>query len=249
MAKKKVYCVFDTETIGIDKKWIYDLGMVISTNRGKDILHRKRWIIKEVMEVPNIEKMAYYGSKMRTFYKGLPKIPFSQAKEEFNNILQKFKVDTIVAYNLQFDMAAIKETLELTNNGKKFLKQKMEYFDLWNAACDSIFQKRDFKKKAIENGWMSDAGNYRTNAQVCYQYITGDYQFVETHTALEDANIETRILQEVLKQKKKIVRNSIISHPWRKVQEVKEEKFDWYFVPKDGGAPVKINIKALTGER
>lgn len=223
MAKKKVYGVFDTETIGIDNKWIYDLGLVVIEKTGK-ILYKKRWIIKEVIEIPNIEKIAFYGSKIPLFYKGLPVVPFKQAKEEFNQILEEMEVTTITAYNLQFDMGAIKDTLQFTNTGKKFLKKSYEYFDLWNATCDSIFQQKRFKRVAIEENWLTEKGNIRSSAEIAYMYITGNYQFMEEHTALEDSEIEAEILQKVLKQKKKITRNTIISNPWRKIQfKVKKE--------------------------
>ena len=215
--RKNIYCVFDTETIGLDKKWIYDLGCVITDKHGK-IYHKARWIIKEVMDIPHIEQMAFYGKKINTFYKGMESVSFKNAQTEFNNIIHNFDVNMICAYNLFFDMSALKQTLEFTNNGKKFLNKPLTYFDLWNASCDSFFKQKTFKKVAEREGWVSNIGNYRTNAEVAYKYITGDFQFVESHTALEDAEIESIILIDILRQKKKIVKNEIIHHPWRKVQ-------------------------------
>ncbi len=218
MEKKKVYCVFDTETIGVSKKWIYDLGLVIMEKTGNP-LAMYRWRIKEVLEIPGIEKIAYYGEKIPAFYKGLPAVTFTQAKKEFNEILVKMGVTTITAYNLQFDMLAIKDTLKHTNSGSKFLEKDYEYFDLWNASCDSFFQQKRFKRIAIEQNWLTEKGNIRTSAEIAYRYITGDYQFMETHTALEDAEIEGKILQAVIRQKKKIIRNELVAHPWRKVNK------------------------------
>ena len=216
MAKKKIYCVFDVETIGIDKKWVYDIGMVIITKTGRQLL-MQRWRIKEILEIPGIEKIAYYGEKIPTFYSGLPVVTFAQAKKEFNKILEKMEVTTITAYNLQFDISAIKQTLQQTNSGRNFLEKPYEYFDLWNASCDSFFQQKRFKRIAIEQNWLTEKGNIRTGAEIAYRYITGNYQFMEKHTALEDAEIEARILQEVLRQKKKIIRNELVDQPWRKV--------------------------------
>jgi len=218
MARKNVYCVFDTETIGIDKKWIYDLGLVITHKTGQP-LYTKRWIIEEVMNIPNIREIAYYGEKINTFYKNMEPVKFAFAREEFREIMRKFKVNIIVAYNLQFDMSAIKQTLDFTGIGYKFLSDPCEYFDLWNASCNSFFQQKSFKETATKQGWVSKAGNFLTNAEVAYRFITKDYQFKESHTALEDARIETIILQEIARQKKAVQKNQIIYHPWKKVQE------------------------------
>ena len=215
--KKNIYCVFDTETIGIDKKWIYDLGCVIMDKKG-NIYHAERWIIDEVINLPNIEQMAYYGQKIKTFYKNMKTVPFFEAKQDFNNILINYEVNTICAYNLFFDMSAIRQTLQLTNIKGKFLTKNYNYFDIWNACCDSVFQQKTFRIVAQNEGWVSPAGNYRTNAEVAYRYITGNYNFIESHTALEDSYIEGVILQDILRQKKKIVKNQIIAHPWKKVQ-------------------------------
>ena len=215
--RKNIYCVFDTETIGLDKKWIYDLGCVITDKHGK-IYHKARWIIKEVMDIPNIEQMAFYGKKIDTFYKGMESVSFKTARTEFNNILQEFNVNMICAYNLPFDIQALKATLELTNCGKKFLDKPITYFDIMGASCESFFQQKTFKKVAEREGWLTEKGNYRTTAEVAYRYVTGDFQFVESHTALEDCEIETIILQDVLRQKKKIVKNQIVYNVWRKAQ-------------------------------
>ncbi len=215
--RKNIYCVFDTETIGIDKKWIYDLGMVVIGKTGRP-LYEKRWIIDEVINIPNIEEIAFYGEKIRTFYNKEQSVKFAFAREEFRDIMKYFQVNVITAYNLQFDMSAIKQTLEFTEIGKKFLNDTVDYFDLWNASCNSFFQQKQYKEMAKKYGWVSEKGNFGTSAEVAYRFITKNPNFVESHTALEDARIEAIILQEVCRQKKGYQKNQIIHMPWRKVQ-------------------------------
>ena len=217
MAKPNIYCVFDTETVGIDKKWIYDLGLVIVAKTGK-ALYKKRWIIDEIINIPNIEQMAFYGDKIKKFYNKEQAVKFALAREEFRDIMKYFEVNVITAYNLQFDMSAIKDTLQKLEIGNKFLNNPVDYFDLWNASCNSIFQQKYYKVIARQQNWLTEKGNFLTNAEVAYRYITGNYNFVESHTALEDAEIEGRILQEVCRQKKGFQKNQIIHMPWRKAQ-------------------------------
>lgn len=217
MAKENIYCVFDTETVGVKKKWIYDLGMVILTKKS-NILYKKRWTIEEVMNIPNIAEIAYYGDKVRTFYKNMQPVKFALAREEFRQIMNYFQVNVVTAYNLHFDMSAIKETLQFTEIGNKFLNYSVNYFDLWDACCNSIFQQKTFKLIATEQNWLTKQKNFQTTAEIAYRYITGNYNFIEPHTALEDAIIEAKILQFVCRQKKKIHTNEIIQNPWRKVQ-------------------------------
>jgi len=217
MAKPNIYCVFDTETVGIDKKWIYDLGLVIVAKTGK-ALYKKRWIIDEIINIPNIEQMAFYGDKIKKFYNKEQAVKFALAREEFRDIMKYFEVNVITAYNLQFDMSAIKDTLQKLEIGNKFLNNPVDYFDLWNASCNSIFQQKYYKVIARQQNWLTEKGNFLTNAEVAYRYITGNYNFVESHTALEDAEIESTILQEICRQKKGFQKNQIIHMPWRKAQ-------------------------------
>ena len=53
---------------------------------------------------------------------------------------------------------------------------------------------------------MSDTGLYfSTNAEVAMQYLSEKYDFIEDHTALSDAEIETEILFYCLKRGKIVV--------------------------------------------
>ena len=224
--KKNIYCVFDTETIGIEKKLIYDLGLVITAKKG-DILHRKQWIIEEVFTNKSLMKQAYYGYKKALFYEPLlnknPEllVSFSTAKKEFNEILREYSVSHISAYNLMFDMSAISQTLKQLNIEGKFLEMSLNYFDLWAACCLTIFQHKRFQKMAINEGWLTQAGNIRTSAEIAYRYLTENVDFIEQHTALSDASIEADILQYMLRQKKAFPKNTIKHHPWRLVQKKK----------------------------
>jgi len=219
MGRKNIYCVFDTETIGITKKWVYDLGAVITNKEGK-LLYKKRWIIQEVMNIPNIADIAFYGEKIKTFYPQFTPVKFALAREEFRSMLKHFNVNIITAYNLNFDMHAIKETLEFTEIGNKFLNYPLTFFDLWNASCDTILKQKKFKEIAKKEQWITKSNNLQSSAEIAYKYITKNYNFVESHTALEDAIIEAKILQAVLKQKQRILKNQIIQNPWKKIQEV-----------------------------
>ncbi len=217
--RSNIYGVFDTETIGLKEKFTYDLGLVIIGKRGAP-LFKKRWIIAEVMNIPNITKKAFYGEKIATsnIYKYSKSVSFAQARFEFRELLDRFDVNMLTAYNLNFDKGALTDTLEFTGLNGKFLHKAISYFDLWNACCNSFFKQKQYQNMAIEHDWISPAGNFRTNAEVAYRFITKNPSFVEEHTALEDAVIEAEILQEVLRQKKKREINSIIWHPWRKAQ-------------------------------
>ena len=57
-----------------------------------------------------------------------------------------------------------------------------------------------YKRKCIEHNLLTASGLYfRTSAESSYQYICDKFDFEESHTALEDAIIETILLTKIAK--------------------------------------------------
>lgn len=220
MKRKNIYGVFDTECIGLDKRYVYDLGLTICSK--DEILFSTHWIIEEVFNNDDLMSQAYYGSKKHSYY--LPKIvtgnitPVSlrTARAEFNELLSYYEVNFITAYNLSFDMSVLRQSMEYSGiPAKKFLSYPLNYFDLWSASCETFFNHKIFSNMAESYQWKSQAGNYRTNAEVAFRYATFSPYFIESHTALEDSIIEAYILQYVLRQKKKFTKNDVLDSPWK----------------------------------
>lgn len=96
-----------------------------------------------------------------------------------------------------------------------------DIIDIWDFACSSIFQRPTYKNMALENGWYSDAGNYKTNAECAYRYITQNPEFIESHTAMDDVIIEGEILAYLFRDKTVKIPYGITGFPWRKVGKIK----------------------------
>ena len=87
-----------------------------------------------------------------------------------------------------------------------FRGEKYPMIDIWGVACKYLLNSNKYKKMCLESGKMSNTGLYfSTNAEVAMQYLSEKYDFIEDHTALSDAEIETEILFYCLKRGKIIV--------------------------------------------
>lgn len=95
-----------------------------------------------------------------------------------------------------------------------------DIIDIWDFACSSIFQRPTYKNMALDNGWYSPAGNYKTNAECAYRYITQNTDFIESHTAMDDVVIEGEILAYLFKDKTVKIPYGITGFPWRKVGKI-----------------------------
>lgn len=225
--RRKYIAVFDTETAGsLGSPLVYDLGVSICDKNGT-IYEQGKWIIQEIFDNKQLMNNAYFGSK-RPWYveeivKGnIPKTPFKVARKQFNDLLEKWNVQTVAAYNLMFDMRALTSTIRYLhrqftpNESKKFLARNLEIQDIWGFACETIYQQKMFHKMVDKRGYFTPKMNPLTNAEIGYRYITGQHDFEERHTALSDTEVEVAILAKCYRTHKKFTKG-IVNQPWRLV--------------------------------
>lgn len=89
-------------------------------------------------------------------------------------------------------------------------------FDLWGLSCEHLINNDEYKRTCIDNEWVTASGKYfKTSAETTYRFIKGNHDFDESHTALDDATIESEILTEIMKPTPKNLTIGIISFPFR----------------------------------
>lgn len=220
MAKKSLYLILDTETCGsIAQPLIYDIAWVICDRKGH-IVGKRNFLVEEILTDWKRMKSAYYAEKLVTFYAGasITRLPFSSILDVLAQDLAY--VDCISAYNLGFDLRAIKCTAKETDQNIDNLFADRNMLDLWLFACSTILQQKSFKKCAAgKPGSKTAKGNWASNAQVAYRYITNNWSFVEQHTALDDCLIEAQILAACFRSRQRIPFNQINSSPWKLIQD------------------------------
>ena len=75
--------------------------------------------------------------------------------------------------------------------------------DIWALACDRLLNTNKYRKYCCDNNFFTDSKKFfKTSAEVSYRYLKKDNDFIESHTALSDAEIETFILAKALKRGK-----------------------------------------------
>lgn len=232
--RKKYFLVLDVETAGtLNQKLTYDVGFAVVDKTGK-IYAERSYIIKEIFEQKHLMNTAYYAEKVPSYLKEINEgkhqvVSFWKMREELFRLMTEYNTQTFCAYNLNFDMNALKNTTNYllndchsVNGNYKFLTPQFKNLKLlciWSLACETLFHQKSFAKFAVKNGFYSEAGNYRTSAEVAYAYMTNEPTYKEEHKGLEDVYIEAQILARCLRQKKKFV-SGIIPMPYRLVTKV-----------------------------
>jgi hypothetical protein len=70
----------------------------------------------------------------------------------------------------------------------------------------TIGKQKSYQKWCARNGYMTNhkTPRVRLTAEILYRYISGQYDFNESHTGLEDVLIETVIMSHCFRQHKKM---------------------------------------------
>lgn len=203
---------------------IFDIGWVVCDNYG-NILVKRNFLVEEVFTNMDLMRHAHYFSKYSLYLKMIQNghvkmTPWITIMRQMEDDIIQFNVKRLFAYNMAFDKKAIYETARIIGKRKPYFfdYEGVRFHCLWGMACETILLRKTFFKIAKENNWFSEAGNIKTSAEVCYRFISNNYDFEESHTALDDSIIETAILAKILRAKQKMSWG-IISQPWRIVQE------------------------------
>lgn len=214
--------VIDTETCPIDKDfegvapenmWVYDIGWQVVDKHGnvyerasyinKDIFYGERELMNSAYyawKIPNYEKQIANGERVvASFY---------EIRKALVEVMKEYDITEVYAHNMRFDLGTL-------NTTERWLtKSKYRYFFPYGTEiCDTLKMARDvlgkmptYKKFCVENDFCTAKGQPRYTAEIIYRYITKDLDFVESHTALEDVEIETEILAYCYRQHKKMRR-------------------------------------------
>lgn len=218
---KKNIAIIDTETAGgFDNPMIYDIGIVIINQKGEQIAEYHS-LVKEVWD-SNLMETAYYNDKIPCYdsmlLDDLTINYWDDIRATISDLFNTHSVGIVAAYNLRFDMGAIRNTNGQLGEHTKFLTKKVDILDLWLWACQHIMNKKTYHRFADKYGMISEAGNYRTSAETAYRFLSGLPHFIESHTALDDCYIEADITRTLLKRKVKKPLNKLIGSPWKLAQ-------------------------------
>ncbi len=213
---KNVYCLIDTETAEMNK--VYDFGYILFDKKG-NILFERNYINIDIFDNDNYMRNAYYAWK-KPLYNNLENVIYTTTKgmfTDFFKMCEKYNVTHLLAYNLSFDMKALKYT------ANKFAHMDITYdnfilVDVMRTAIETLINTDKYRTFCKKNNEITEKGNYKSSAETVYRYINCDIDFNEDHTALSDCYCEYSIFMKCLKQKK-TVSIGVKGNLWKIIQD------------------------------
>ena len=118
------------------------------------------------------------------------------------------------------DIIAIKggsnNSREFDGENFKFRGEVFPLFDLWGMSCEHLLNNDTYKEMCVNEGWTTASGKYfKTSAETAYRFMTGNLDFIEEHTALDDAIIESELFAAIVKKKLSNLTIGITYFPFR----------------------------------
>lgn len=223
MDKRINYLIgLDTETcngivtgdkLDLSQSLVYDLGWVITDKQGRIYKKRSFVIAETFIDMKDVMSSAYYADKIPTYWEEIKKgtrvlTSFWKVWKLFKEDAKKYNVNQFFAHNARFDLNALNNTIRYLSKSKirYFFPYNAEIWDTLKMARQTIGKQVSYKRYCINNSFMTKhkVPQVRLTAEILYRYISGDIDFSENHTGLEDVLIETAIMAHCFRQHKKM---------------------------------------------
>ena len=120
--------------------------------------------------------------------------------------MERYHITEVVAHNARFDLNALNVIQRWTTKSKYryWFPYGTEIWDTMKMARDVIHKMPTYRKFCEEHGFLTANGQLSTTAENLYRFITKDPTFKESHTGLEDVQIERVIMFYCFRQHKKM---------------------------------------------
>ena len=209
--RKHYIMMLDTETCNIlvDEKGqldissalVYDLGWKVIDKNGK-VYEEKSYIVKEIFYGKSeLMQSAYYAKKIPMYLEQIKQgkrtvATFYEIRKDFIETMKKYATNTVCAHNAKFDYSVLNSTQKSLTKSKYcyFFPYGTEVWDTLKMAMDVVAKTPTYKAFCERNGYMTKNNQVRLTAEILYRYISGNNDFIESHTGLEDVEIERQIL-------------------------------------------------------
>lgn len=218
--RRHVYgIVLDTETAntiqdenGLDMSNVlfYDLGFQLVDSHGRTYGKKFSFVNSDIFtHEAELMQSAYYAKKIPQYRADLASgkrilANTYEIRKALVDLINKYDCKFVCAHNARFDYNSLNNTQRWTTKSRfrYFLPYGLEWWDTLKMARSVMGKMPTYQRFCTENGYTTKTGKPRFTAEICYRFITKDNTFVESHTGLEDVEIETEILRYCHRQHK-----------------------------------------------
>lgn len=220
--RRNYIIVMDTETCPLDREYngvtpfnmfVYDIGWAVVDKHG-NVYETKSYVNKDIFYgEKDLMNSSYYANKLPQYFEDIENgsrvvASWFEIRKDLVETMKRYETNIVCAHNARFDDGATKNTQRWLTKSKYryFLPYGTEVWDTMKMCLDVVATMSTYKAFCEENGYMTRHKTPRpqVKAEVIYRFITGNNDFIESHTGLEDVLIEKEILAYCYRKHKKM---------------------------------------------
>lgn len=213
--------VLDTETantlttaegnLDTSSTLVYDCGWsVVDTHGG--IYVERSYVNKDIFcDEKELMASAYYAKKIPQYCAEIQAGMRTMAntyeiRQQMLRDMDTYNITEVVAHNARFDVNSLNSTLrwDTKSRFRYWFPYGTIFWDTMKMARDVIHKMPTYRKFCEKYDFLTKNGRLSTTAENLYRFITDNPDFVESHTGLEDVQIEREIFLYCRKQHKKM---------------------------------------------
>ena len=194
--------IIDTETTNdIDCPIVYDVGYQIFT-LADGALCEKSFLNADVFCDHELMQSAFFADKIPQYWEDVKAHKRSlcswyMIKKILAQDCKEYEVKIACAHNASFDNRALNTTQRYitTSKYRYFLPFGVEWWDTLKMSRKILKSNESFGEFCYENNYLTARGCRRYTAEIIYRWLSGEHEFTESHTGLEDVQIERKIFE------------------------------------------------------
>lgn len=194
--------VLDTETTNtIDDPICYDIGWAVVDPDTGEVEKTESYVVAEVFLDKALMAEAYFAEKIPHYW---DEIKNGERKLARLNTIRKalradykaYDIKEIYAHNARFDYRSCNLTQRYLTSSKYrfFFPYGAQISDTLKMARAAFGDDENYKAFCEANEYKTANGQLRFTAEILYRFLSGQNDFEESHTGLEDVLIEKEIL-------------------------------------------------------
>lgn len=197
--------MLDTETTNsLEDPICYDVGYRVFDLAG-NVYEEASMVNADIFLDKDFMASAYYAEKVPDYWRDIWEkkrelLAWRVIKARIWEAIERNGVKIVAAHNARFDYRSIHLTQRYitTSRWRYVLPWGCEWWDTLRMCREVFKDDENYRPWCEERGYITANNQPRMTAEVVYRYITGDENFTENHTGLEDVKIEMEIFKYCL---------------------------------------------------
>ena len=202
----------ENDTLDMSSVLFYDLGFKVIDTKGRCYNQKFSFVNSDIFYgEKELMQTAYYNKKIPQYIEDLKNhnrilANTYEIRSVVHQVINHYSCKFVIAHNAAFDNRSLNNTQRWVTKSKYryFLPKNIEWWDSLKIARSVLGNMPTYRKFCEKNNYLTKNGRLKYTAEICFRFITNNTNFIESHTGLEDVEIESEIFKYCVKQHKKM---------------------------------------------